>query len=143
MDEEYARKKELMDWIVAGMAGRHYPKPEAPGTESHTTTPETKRETETTWKDKAALRAKYIMKHPLRGLIETLKDIHWGHSDNVLDMIPEHDPKFKEMYREAFNKDIGNALSPIKNFKESQARKKEMIDSLNNHRPSGWYYQGD
>jgi len=27
MDEEYARKKELMDWIVAGMAGRHYPKP--------------------------------------------------------------------------------------------------------------------
>ncbi len=27
MDEEYARKKELMDWIVAGKAGRHYPKP--------------------------------------------------------------------------------------------------------------------
>jgi len=30
MDEEYAKKKELMDWIVAGMAGRHYPKPSVP-----------------------------------------------------------------------------------------------------------------
>ncbi len=34
MDEEYARKKELMDWIVAGMAGRHYPKPSM--SQSHT-----------------------------------------------------------------------------------------------------------
>jgi len=27
MDPEYARKKALMDWIVDGMAGRHYQKP--------------------------------------------------------------------------------------------------------------------
>jgi len=30
MDPEYARKKALMDWIVDGMAGRHYPKPSLP-----------------------------------------------------------------------------------------------------------------
>jgi len=30
MDPEYARKKALMDWIVDGMAGRHYPKPALP-----------------------------------------------------------------------------------------------------------------
>jgi len=27
MDEEQVRKRELMDWIVAGMAGNHYQKP--------------------------------------------------------------------------------------------------------------------
>jgi len=30
MDPEYERKKALMDWIVAKLAGRHYPKPEVP-----------------------------------------------------------------------------------------------------------------
>jgi len=114
MDEEYARKKELMDWIVAGMAGRHYPKP-APQDKTYVNLDHEQDDRPLLIKAAAKIPAPAFLKERLNVTPWNYQKELWntdffnGFEDAVKDKISKDDPRYERGVKlgKEFDKTLG------------------------------------
>jgi hypothetical protein len=130
MDPEYARKKALMDWIVDGMAGRHYPKPVVESDIGKAAEPEVI--------DDRPLLIKAIGKFPLpKKLNERLNVVPWEkqkgywdesvfrtRQDIIKDYMVNTGATFEEAMKWAKRYDDAHKTTPVTNTLEKAAIKK-------------------